>query len=272
MEFAVLVESVALKIMQADSAGCNRVITGGPGVRNQQISPMLQTQIIQEVELWFDQPHLMIEMFVNYDMDLKVVSELDIFTHLVRSICAVARKIETTNRSSFTGAINANMHMQTLTRDDANIDDEGENAQDLLDTDVYAVHMSSSIYHSEHDKILLKSITSRMVYTEALEQACRIAKTLMDTSGHAFLLMQDSEVRSKSMMGGGWADDTHEDATSDTSNNEEDKGFDDSDEERVSDTRMNSSDRRNMRMSMGVRQKRAVRADVNAALLQAVEI
>ena len=34
-----------------------------------QIRPIFQMLIVQEVGKWFDQPHLLVEMFVNYDMD-----------------------------------------------------------------------------------------------------------------------------------------------------------------------------------------------------------
>jgi hypothetical protein len=30
--------------------------------------------LVQEVVRWFEQPHLLLEMFVNYDMDRKFVS------------------------------------------------------------------------------------------------------------------------------------------------------------------------------------------------------
>ena len=43
---------------------------------------------------------------------------------------------------------------------------------------------------------------------QALEEVARIAKTLMDASGHAYLILQDSGFRSKSIArDGGWAED-----------------------------------------------------------------
>lgn len=39
--------------------------------------------VLQEVVTWFDQPQLLVEMFVNFDMDRKFVSHWNVFSHLV---------------------------------------------------------------------------------------------------------------------------------------------------------------------------------------------
>jgi hypothetical protein len=53
-----------------------------------------------------------------------------------------------------------------------------------------------------------RSVTIRDVHMQALEEVGRIAKTLMDASGHAFLILQDSGIRSKSIgRDGGWTED-----------------------------------------------------------------
>lgn len=47
------------------------------------IRPAFQMTVLQEVVTWFDQPQLLVEMFVNFDMDRKFVSHWNVFSHLV---------------------------------------------------------------------------------------------------------------------------------------------------------------------------------------------
>jgi predicted benzoate:H+ symporter BenE len=42
--------------------------------------------VLQEVVTWFDQPQLLVEMFVNFDMDRKFVSHWNVFSHLVGGV------------------------------------------------------------------------------------------------------------------------------------------------------------------------------------------
>ena len=41
---------------------------------------------------WFDRPHMLLEMFLNFDMDRKFVSHWNVFSHLTRAICLLAEK------------------------------------------------------------------------------------------------------------------------------------------------------------------------------------
>ena len=51
-------------------------------------------------------------------------------------------------------------------------------------------------------------MTIKDVHMQALEEVGRIAKTLMDASGHAYLIQEDSGFRSKSIArDGGWTED-----------------------------------------------------------------
>ena len=63
-----------------------------------QIRPIFQMIVMQEVVSWFDQPHLLVEMFVNYDMDRKFVSHWNVFSYLVRTICAIGRRLTVVTR------------------------------------------------------------------------------------------------------------------------------------------------------------------------------
>jgi hypothetical protein len=168
IEFAIICEQIVFKVLQAT------VI---------QIRPIYQMIVVQEVENWFDQPHILIEMFVNYDMDRKFVSHWNTFSYLVRSLCAIGRRL-----SLVTGAWDwkpggANSHQE------------------------------------ENNKVV---VTVRDVHLQALHEVSRMAKTLMDASGHAFLIMQDLEFRNRSLgENAGWIED--EETTNKTAEEEADR-------------------------------------------------
>jgi hypothetical protein len=154
IEFAILCEQIVFKVLQGTVL---------------QIRPIYQMVVIQEVENWFDQPHMLIEMFVNYDMDRKFVSHWNTFSYLVRSMCAIGRRL-----SLVTGAWDWKPG-------------------------------GTSSQAEENNRIV---ISIRDVHLQALHEVCRMAKTLMDASGHAFLIQQDSEFRLKSLgENAGWVED-----------------------------------------------------------------
>lgn len=64
-----------------------------------EIRPIFQLIVIQEVVNWFEQPHMVVEMFVNYDMDRKFVSHWNVFSYLVRTICAIGKRLTLVTRS-----------------------------------------------------------------------------------------------------------------------------------------------------------------------------
>ena len=109
---------------------------------------------------WFDQPHLLLEMFVNFDMDGKFVSHWNVFTHLVRAMCAIARRA-----SIKTGAWD---WKRTATV-------QPSNALEYLSTE--------------------STISVRDVNIQGIEEVAKIAKTLMDATGHAFLSLNDPKFK-----------------------------------------------------------------------------
>lgn len=78
MEFAILCEQFIFKVLQATVV---------------QVRPVFKMIMIQEVTKWFEQPHLLLEMFVNYDMDRKFVSHWNTFSYLVRTFCAIGKRV-----------------------------------------------------------------------------------------------------------------------------------------------------------------------------------
>jgi hypothetical protein len=77
IEFANLCEQFIIPVLEA------------PTVK---IRPVFQMIVLQEVVTWFSEPHLLLEMFVNFDMDGKFVSHWNVFSRLVRAMCALARR------------------------------------------------------------------------------------------------------------------------------------------------------------------------------------
>jgi hypothetical protein len=78
MEFAILCEQFIFRVLQGTVV---------------QVKPIFKMIMIQEVTKWFEQPHLLLEMFVNYDMDRKFVSHWNTFSYLVRTFCAIGRRV-----------------------------------------------------------------------------------------------------------------------------------------------------------------------------------
>jgi hypothetical protein len=157
LEFANLTDQLIIKVLQASPA---------------KIKPIYQMIVLDEVVQWFSQPQLLLEMFVNFDMDQRFVSQNE-FSHLVRAVCLMARRTTTANTT--TCHRRPSMNDFTLT-------------------------------DPSYDKI---TATVREVHLKALEQICRIAKTLMDATGHSYLISQDSNFRDKATgVGTGWEDDS----------------------------------------------------------------
>ena len=153
IEFANLTEKLIIKIL---------------GASMMNIRPIYQMIVLREVVTWFDQPHLLVEMFVNFDMDRKFVSHWNVFSHLVRAVCTIARRTS-------------------------------------LQTGAWDWRPTSSDREENPNK---PTVTVREVHVQALEEVGRIAKTLMDATGHAHLLLQDSVFRSRTLEAGlGWEED-----------------------------------------------------------------
>ena len=159
IEFALLVEQVVIRVMQAD------ILT---------IRPVYQMIVVQEVVTWFDQPHLLVEMFVNFDMDRKFVSHWNVFSYLIRAVCSTARRVNVV-----TGAWDWRPRAES----------------------------SDDVYGASGTAVSIRS-----VHLQALEEVGRISKTLMDATGHAYLIMQDASFRDKTLgAGSGWEEDSLED-------------------------------------------------------------
>ena len=154
-------------------------------------------------------------------MDLKVVSQLDIFNHVVRSICLTAKNsiyLTELYRSSYSALPrdNTNAPKKNNTSSDGN--PLGTGNTDDADNEYCGddAYLSASSYSSAYDRAFIKSITKKMVYNTALEEATRICKTLMDASGHAFLMMSDAHHRERSLRsGGGWEENERDEDDSD---------------------------------------------------------
>lgn len=172
MEFAVLVDQMIIGVLQASPF---------------RIPPIYQLLVLQEVGSWFEQPYLLLEMFVNYDLDERFVSHWNIFSYLVRAVCAIARR---TSIKISTSAWNWRP-TQSASGNSSNPNGSG--------WDTYAILAADPG---------LPFVSPREVNIHALEQVSKIARTVMDATGHAHLITRDWKMRSRSLgAGGGWTED-----------------------------------------------------------------
>lgn len=170
IEFAIICDQFILKILQASAM---------------QIRPAFKRAVIGEVINWFDQPHMLLEMFVNYDMDRKFVSHWNTFSSIVSTVCNIGRRLAAGSGSG------------------------GKSRQSMVlaakDEVGGSMHRNSTVVSEETVAFLL---AIHEVHLQALEEVVHIAKTLMDASGHAFLIVRDPAFRSRSLgVSGGWTED-----------------------------------------------------------------
>ena len=84
--------------------------------------PIFKRIVIQEVVKWFEERQMLLEMFVNYDMDGKFVSQWNTFSYLVRTLCTISRRllISTPDKLKYIDSLFElstsirNVHMQAL--------------------------------------------------------------------------------------------------------------------------------------------------------------
>jgi hypothetical protein len=148
VEFAVIVDRLVIPVLEANSL---------------KIRPGLQMVTVQELLSWVEQPHVLLEMFVNYDMDNNYVSHADIVQKLIDRVCAVARRC-----SLITGA---------------------------WDWKPNGAFTPATVLEA----MTKPSVNIRDVNAYSMEAASRIIKTIMDAAGHAHLLLVDADFRSRSL-------------------------------------------------------------------------
>ena len=105
--------------------------------------------MIQEVVKWFEERQMLLEMFVNYDMDGKFVSQWNTFSYLVRTLCSISRRLALMPTTEATSA-------------------------------APTIGVSENLKYSDPK---LNSASIRNVYLQALQEVVQMAKILMDASG-----------------------------------------------------------------------------------------
>lgn len=157
IEFALLVEQFVIPILEASTIN---------------VRPDWQLTTVIEVVSWLDQPFNLVEMFVNFDLDNRFLSNWNVFGHLVRAVSTIVRRLGTSSANTAGGVFS-------------------NSGGSILDN----IGKSSNITVQEVNMIALQEMT-------------HLAKVLMDTTGHANLMSQDSDFKAKSMYtGAGWAED-----------------------------------------------------------------
>lgn len=151
IEFAILCEHLIIRVLRASPTKVNQDY---------------KLIALDEVANWIDMPHVLLEMFLNFDMDRKFVSHWNVYSHLTQAICTLAEK--------------ACIPLSKIGCD---------------------VTINKSLVVSQAKKI-------KEVNLKALSVVAQIAKSLMDASGHAHLILQDPIFRSRTLVdGSGWEED-----------------------------------------------------------------
>jgi len=83
MEFAILCEKFVVRMLHSSAS------------RNMHA---YQELVLDEVCTWFEQPQLLVEMFVNFDIDKNLVAHWNIFTNLTRAVCTLAARAASLER------------------------------------------------------------------------------------------------------------------------------------------------------------------------------
>lgn len=161
IEFPVLCEQLLLKVLLAPTS---------------KILPVYPIMALKEIMKWFEQPHLLIEMFVNFDVDGRVTSDWSIFSHIIRAVCVLAEKASKPLQGvSGTGPWPSESS------------EAGSTATMFGDNQI--------------------PVTPRDVKIKALEVVAQISRAMMDATGHANLIVQDLHTRKMSEgVGGGWVE------------------------------------------------------------------
>ena len=162
LEFPVLCEQLIIKVLQA------------PPLK---MPALYHYIVLKEVMKWFEQPHMSVEMFVNFDMDGIVVSDWNIFSHIIRAVCSLAEK---SSRPFVPG--------------------QGTGP---WPSEASNVGSDSTMFGDNR-----VPVSPRDVKIKALEVTAHITRAIMDATGHANLIYMDiianDENESSSSIGGGW--------------------------------------------------------------------
>jgi hypothetical protein len=147
LEFPVLCEQLIIKVLQTSSL---------------KIFPIYQYLALEEVVRWFEQPHMLVEMFVNFDMDTALVSDWNVFAHLIRVVCKLAEQAANPGTSS-----------------------QASNGSP------WPTPYSEVGYADTLFGIKAVPIEPRDVKIKALHVAANMTRAMMDAAGHANLISQD---------------------------------------------------------------------------------
>ncbi|GMI09374.1 hypothetical protein TrLO_g6817 [Triparma laevis f. longispina] len=161
VEVAVLCEHFMLRVLRL-----------GPQVQPSKSLMRQQMAVLDEIVRWFDMPHNVCEIFLNYDMDHKAgVKQWRVCEQITGALCTLAEQCSEViaGQSSMRAA-------------------------------------AERYGDSSREEIAQVEEAARALQEKALEAVCHVARSLMDASGHIFMMRADESLRSKSVsLSGGWA-------------------------------------------------------------------
>jgi hypothetical protein len=148
-EFPILCEQLVVRVLNSPPT---------------KVSLVFQMIVLREIMKWFEQPHLTIEMYFNFELNSKFSSDWTVFGHITQAVCTLAEncaKVSSANEGSSDGPL-------------------------VSTRDLYSV---GDIFTMFGDKCI--QVTVHDVRIKALEVVGQISRSVMDASGHANLLLQN---------------------------------------------------------------------------------
>ncbi|GMI10781.1 hypothetical protein TrVE_jg12891 [Triparma verrucosa] len=161
VEVAVLCEHFMLRVLRL-----------GPQVQPSKSLMRQQIDVLDEIVRWFDMPHNVCEIFLNYDMDHKAgVKQWRVCEQITGALCTLAEQCSEVIAGQSSMRAAAERYGDSSREDIAQVEE-----------------------------------AARALQEKALEAVCHVARSLMDASGHIFMMKADEGLRSKSVsLSGGWA-------------------------------------------------------------------
>jgi len=179
IEIAVLCEHFMLRVLRL-----------GPQVGRNVSKLLLQQQIdvLAEVVRWFDMPHNVVELFLNYDIDnTSDVKQWKICEQICSALCTLAEQCGAVIGGSSTTSPTTNPSLTGQTR-----------ARNFS----FSKRKNSSPSDAPADAAA--EVAARILQDKSLHAVGHIVRSLMDASGHVYMMISDESLREKSSRTGGW--------------------------------------------------------------------
>ena len=164
-EIGVLFEHLMLRVLRLGPQVKEHTATSGTLLTQ-------QMDVLDEAVRWFDMPHNLCELFLNYDMDSRAgVKVWRVCEQLCEALCTVAEQCAEVIKGQASVRVAAERYGAV----------GGGGRGDIIEG------------------------KARQLQEKAMGAVCHVVRSLMDVSGHVYMMRSDEQLRSKSVSAqGGW--------------------------------------------------------------------